>query len=261
MVLARRALARSISSTPSRERWWRNVETLVTRSRSGAVAPARRDLLEETPRKSPSPRLPAARRMRTAIDAGIQAAIDHRAHRPATAIARGQSLAWCTRRCPPAAWNGTNPTAFISWGKRPTTRPCPKHALARISIRRGRPCSAPITATACGSAPRRRAAPASTMPLEPRPDAGAPWTVAATPPRPDATAPGTPPSRRRPDAIRRGAEEPGGRRTVLPLLCQVRSRLFGGLPGVGRELVRSVVVVEIGVLWVGRSCLRALGGR
>ena len=46
----------------------------------------------------------------------------------------------------------------------------------------------------------------------------------------------------------------------LPLLCQVRSAICG-LPGVGRELVRSVVVVEIGGA-VGRAeLLEGVRGR
>lgn len=56
-----------------RERWWRNVETLVTTGDLCAWLRAAR--LLNAPAETSDARLRSARRLRTAIDAGIQAAI------------------------------------------------------------------------------------------------------------------------------------------------------------------------------------------
>ena len=164
-----------------RERWWRNVETLVTAA-DLALWLTQANLLED-PAEVTLPQLRAARRMRTAIDAGIQAAIDHRPP-PATAIVEVNR--WLVHASLPPRLECT-PDGVHILGKPPRLDPV-QHALARMAL------DAATLFVAdhrdrLQSAPRRHAAPASTMPLEPRPDAGAPWTVAATPPRPDATHP------------------------------------------------------------------------
>ena len=206
MVLARRALRDRFRQHPPRALVAQRRDARH-RSRSRAVAHPG-ESARATPRTSPShsSELPAGCAPRSMAASKPRSITAHRPQRRSSRSITG----WCTRRCH-RAWNA-RPTAFISWANGHHSTLSSTLSLASHSTRR--PCSAPISATACGSAPRRRAAPASTMPLEPRPDAGAPWTVAATPPRPDATAPGTPPSRRRPDAIRRdarGARRPAGR--------------------------------------------------
>ena len=110
-----------------RERWWRNVETLVTAA-DLALWLTQANLLED-PAEVTLAQLRAARRMRTAIDDGIQAAIDHRPS-PATAIV--EINRWLVHASLPPRLECT-PDGVHILGERPPLDPV-QHALARIAL-------------------------------------------------------------------------------------------------------------------------------
>jgi len=110
-----------------RERWWRNVETLVTPT-DLSLWLERAGLLDG-PAAVTDSQLRAARRLRTAIDAGIQAAINH-AGTPSTVV--NVINRWLTHATPPKGLTvcgdgvpvlGVTPPADLI-----------RHALARIAV-------------------------------------------------------------------------------------------------------------------------------
>jgi predicted RNA-binding Zn ribbon-like protein len=110
-----------------RERWWRNVETLVT-THDLSLWLAQANLLQD-PAEATSTQLRAARRLRTAIDGGIQAAIDHRPP-PPRAIA--EINRWLVHASlPPRLECTAEGVHFL--GEPPPLDPV-QHALARIAL-------------------------------------------------------------------------------------------------------------------------------
>ena len=110
-----------------RERWWRNVETLVTAA-DLAEWLTQANQLEHSAEVTLA-QLRAARRLRTAIDRGIQAAIDHRPP-PATAIA--EINRWLGHASLPTRLERT-PNGVHILGERPPPD-LVQHALARIAL-------------------------------------------------------------------------------------------------------------------------------
>ena len=110
-----------------RERWWRNVETLVTPV-DLALWVTHANLLKDPPQITLT-QLRAARRLRTAIDGGIQAAIDHHPP-PATAIV--EINRWLAHAPLPPRLERT-PNGIHILGERPPLGPV-QHALARIAL-------------------------------------------------------------------------------------------------------------------------------
>jgi predicted RNA-binding Zn ribbon-like protein len=109
-----------------RERWWRNVETLVT-SADLCLWLQEAQLLDG-PAETTDARLRAARRLRAAIDAGVRAAVNHT---PAPAQAMDEINRWLRHATPPQRL--TAPGGCLVLTATPPADPV-EHALAQIAL-------------------------------------------------------------------------------------------------------------------------------
>jgi predicted RNA-binding Zn ribbon-like protein len=109
-----------------RERWWRNVETLVTTGDLCQWLQTAR--LLSSPAGTTDARLRSARRLRGAIDAGIQASIDHSAL-PTPAM--DEINRWLRYATPPACL--TAPERLPVLSAAPPDDPV-QHALAQVAL-------------------------------------------------------------------------------------------------------------------------------
>ncbi len=109
-----------------RERWWRNVETLVIPTDLSLWL--RQAHLLSSPAEVTDARLRGARRLRAAIDAGIYAAIDHAAA-PSDAI--DEINRWLRRATPPQRLTASEGLTVLT--PAPPADPL-QHALAQIAL-------------------------------------------------------------------------------------------------------------------------------